>query len=110
MEDIMKSRPVLATLAILLLPLAGIIGVRPAMADSGVTVSVTGAAPWTDTGLSVSTDDSISITASGTIFIAGSDPGKTPAGDPGCTAADSPTDTWVAPGLMCWSMIGRIGN
>jgi hypothetical protein len=110
MEDIMKPQPVLAALAILMLLLAGIIGARPAMADSSVTVSVPGTAPWTDTGLSVRPGDTISITTSGTIFIAGSDPGKTPAGDPGCTAADSPTDTWVAPGLTCWSMIGRIGN
>ena len=93
-----------------MLLLAGLIGARPAMADSSVTVAVAGAAPWTDTGLSVNSGDNISITASGTIFIAGSDPGKTPAGDPTCTATDSPTDTWVAPGLTCWSMVGRIGN
>jgi hypothetical protein len=106
----MKLRPLLAAPAILMLLLAGIIGARPVLADAGATVSVSGTVPWTDTGLSVSSGDTISITASGTIFIAGSDPGKTPSGAPGCTAANSPTDTWVAPGLTCWSMIGRIGD
>ncbi len=104
MEDIMKLRQILAALAILMLSLTGIIGARPAMADSSVTVSVPGTAPWTDTGLSVSSGDTVSITASGTIFIAGSDPGKTPAGDPSCTATNSPTDTWVAPGPMPFSL------
>ena len=70
------------------------------------TISIPASQAWTDTGLSLSKGDQVTITASGTIYIAGSDPGKTPAGDPNCTASAD----FVAPGLPCWSLIGRIGN
>ncbi|MGH8055584.1 MAG: cadherin-like domain-containing protein [Stenotrophomonas sp.] len=53
------------------------------------------------------------ITANGTIFIAGSDPGKTPAGAPGCVATSDnsiPPGPFLAPGLTCWALIGRVGN
>ena len=106
----MKLRLIFVTLATLPLLWTGLAGAQSAQADSAATVSVAGTAPWTDTGLSVGSGDSVSITASGTIFIAGSDPGKTPAGAPGCIPTNSPTDTWVAPGLACWSLIARIGD
>ena len=106
----MRLRMIFVTMASLPLLLTGVARAQPALADSGANVSVPGTQPWTDTGLSVGLGDSVSITASGTVFIAGSDPGKTPAGDPSCVATDSPTDTWVAPGLACWSLIARIGN
>jgi GDSL-like Lipase/Acylhydrolase family len=100
----------LAVFAVMASVLTGIVCAGAAQADQSTTVSVPGAEPWTDTGISLSAGDSVSITASGTIYIAASDPGKTPAGDPSCVAADSSTETWVAPGQICWSMIGRIGN
>ena len=88
----------------------GLAGTEAARADATTTISVPGAQPWTDTGVSVLAGDSVSVTAGGIIHIAGSDPGKTPDGAPGCIATDSPTDNWEAPGLTCWSMIGRIGD
>jgi hypothetical protein len=112
-DTLMKRRfaalTVSATIATGLL--SGLAGTaESAYADASTTVSVPGAQPWTDTGVSVQAGDSVSITADGIIRIAGSDPGKTPDGAPGCIATDSPTDSWEAPGLTCWSMIGQIGS
>jgi Domain of unknown function (DUF5011) len=71
-----------------------------------VQVSVPANQAWTDTGIDLTLGSNVTITASGTIKIASSDPGKTPAGAPECSA---PSD-FVAPGLPCWSLIGRIGG
>jgi hypothetical protein len=55
--------------------------------------------------------------ASGTINVSGGTPGgdNTPNGDgpanPSCIAGPSEySGSWTAPGLPCWSLIGRIGN
>jgi hypothetical protein len=64
--------------------------------------------PWTDTGVDLNAGDWLQIDASGTIKIAGSDPGKGPGGDP--TGCNSSTGGFVAPGLACYSLIGRFGN
>jgi hypothetical protein len=79
------------------------------------TITVPGNQPWTDTGLDLATGSSVSITASGTIKIAPEDPGKTPAGDPNCVGPsgrkiDPTAETWLTPGLTCWSLVGRIGD
>jgi hypothetical protein len=74
--------------------------------EAVTTISVPANQPWTDTGLDLSQGDQVTITASGIIKIAGSDPGKTPAGDQGCLQSE----TGVAPGLTCNSLIGRIGE
>jgi hypothetical protein len=71
--------------------------------------------PWTDTGLDLAVGSSVSITASGTIKIAPEDPGKTPAGDSSCIGPtgrkiDPTSETWLTPGLTCWSLVGRIGE
>lgn len=73
--------------------------------DTTTQVSVQANQPWTDTGIDLAGGSNVSITASGTIATAGSD-SKTPAGAPECGA---PSD-FVAPGLPCWSLIGRIGS
>jgi murein DD-endopeptidase MepM/ murein hydrolase activator NlpD len=75
-------------------------------ADTSTQVSVQGNQAWTDTGIDLTLGSNVTITASGTIRIAGSDPGKTPAGGPECSASSD----FVAPGLPCWSLIGRIGS
>lgn len=93
------------TLAILL---TGMVASPATAADSSVAVSVPGNQPWTNSGFSLKAGDSVSIRASGTIFIAGSDPGKSPAGAPGCIAA--PGNSFLVPGLRCYSLIGRVGN
>jgi hypothetical protein len=76
---------------------------------------VPGNQPWTDTGLDLAVGGSVSITASGTIKVAPEDPGKTPAGDPNCVGPtgrkiDPTAETWLIPGLTCWSLVGRIGG
>jgi hypothetical protein len=79
------------------------------------TITVPGNQPWTDTGLDLNQGDQVTITASGTIKIAPEDPGKTPAGDPSCVGPtgrkiDPTSETWLTPGLTCWSLVGRIGE
>ncbi len=74
--------------------------------QGSATISVSALVPWTDTGLNITQYDWVRISASGVIKIAGSDPGKTPDGESGCVAGS----TYVAPGLTCWSLIGRIGS
>jgi hypothetical protein len=81
----------------------------------GATISVPGNQPWTDTGIDLNQGDQVTITASGTIKIEPSDPGKTPAGDPSCIGPtgrkiDPTSETWLTPGLTCWSLVGRIGD
>lgn len=76
----------------------------------GFQVGVPANQPWTDTGVQVPsfppvTGFSFRFNAWGTIYITGSDPGKGPDGDQSCIA-DS---RFVAPGLPCWSLIGRFG-
>src|SRR5664280_1427603 len=79
-------------------------------------VAVPATQPWTDTGIYLS-EASVSFTASGTvnIFAGRADSNKTPDGvgsvHPDCIA--SPTTfggQWIAMGLPCWSLIGRIGS
>ncbi|HEX2808918.1 MAG TPA: DUF6777 domain-containing protein, partial [Kineosporiaceae bacterium] len=79
-------------------------------------VAVPGTQPWTDTGIYLS-EASVSFTASGTvnIYAGRADSNKTPDGTgpvhPNCIA--SPTTfggQWIAMGLPCWSLIGRIGS
>jgi hypothetical protein len=81
----------------------------------GATISIPGNQPWTDTGLDLNQGDQVTITASGTIKVAPEDPGKTPAGDPSCIGPtgrkiDPTSETWLTPGLTCWSLVGRIGD
>jgi hypothetical protein len=79
------------------------------------TITVPGNQPWTDTGIDLNQGDQVTITASGTIKIEPSDPGKTPAGAPSCVGPtgrkiDPTSETWLTPGLTCWSLVGRIGD
>ena len=85
-------------------------------ATSSQTVTVPATQPWTDTGISLPAG-TVSFQASGIINVSGGDPAydETPAGDgpadPTCIAGpNSYSGSWTAPGLPCWSLIGRIGN
>ncbi len=71
-----------------------------------LTLSVPVSQPWTDTGLDLPAGSSVGMTASGLASFAGGDPGHTPAGDPSCIAGEDMT----APGLPCFSLLGRLGN
>lgn len=84
-----------------------------AVAGEPAGVVVAGNQPWTPTGISVLAGDRVSVHATGTVFIAGSDPGKTPVGTPGCVATSDdsiPPGPFLAPGLTCFSLIGRVGS
>jgi hypothetical protein len=87
----------------------------PAASSKKVTVPAT--QPWTNTGISVPAGI-VSFSASGTINVSSGDPAfdETPAGDgpadPQCIAGPNTPwgDNWIADGLPCWSLIGRIGK
>lgn len=91
--------------------LVGALHVSSAAADESA-VSIPGSTMWMDTGIIIDVGDSVDITADGTIYIAGSDPGKSPDGATGCIAtADNsiPPGPFLAPGLVCWSLVGQVG-
>jgi hypothetical protein len=68
---------------------------------------------WTDTGRSVTAGQSVTISASGTIntghcFAASCN--STPNGATWATCATDPAPALIAPGLACWSLVGKIGT
>jgi hypothetical protein len=106
----------LSTAGALLLALLVPTNAASATTLSSTTVTVPAAQPWTGTGISLPVG-TVSFDASGTINVAGGAPGgdNTPNGDgpanPSCIAGpDQYSGSWTAPGLPCWSLIGRIGN
>jgi hypothetical protein len=80
----------------------------------GVNVEVT--QTWTDTGLTVHKGDVVTIKAAGPVQVrAGHVKRSTPAGIPWsktcfAIARQASTAPFPAPGLPCWSLIGRIGE
>lgn len=108
----MKNRILLIS-AVLSCLLVGVTATSAEAADSSATVSVPATQPWVDTGVFINIGDSVSITANGTIYLSGGAPGTTAAGASNCvaTANDSkPPGPFLAPGLTCWSLVGRIGS
>jgi serine/threonine protein kinase len=74
-------------------------------------------ARWTDTGVDVRHGQRLRVTASGVIGVSadGRIPPKSPGGlAPNCAAAESvyrvAAETFPAPQLPCWSLIGRVGG
>ncbi len=107
------------TRALIAFILCGALGLGTAYSSlaavaSTTVVSVSGSQPWVDTGIDIAGGTEVSITATGIIHVAGSDTfGKSPAGAPGCIATgdDSiPPGPFIAPGLTCWSLVGRLGT
>lgn len=90
----------------------GCLAAAPAAAVAGTSVGVrsvmvAGDRAWTDTGIDVPSESEVDVLASGLIQIAESDsPGKSPDGDRACVG----TGAFVALGLHCWALIGRIGE
>jgi Protein kinase domain len=75
--------------------------------------AVPGSTGWTDTGITVQAGDRLSITAAGEIYVAAVSASEGPGGNPACTPATTyPAQSaqFPAPGLPCWSLIGRIGG
>jgi hypothetical protein len=80
-----------------------------------VTISVVPTQAWTDTGVTVEAGDRLSIAASGLVHL-GAPPidSMAPTGlpwGPQCAAiGGGNAAAWPAPGLSCYSLIGRIGS
>jgi hypothetical protein len=80
-------------------------------ATPGLVVS--GAQPWTDSGVEVQAGDRVGIEASGVVTIAGTYPAFAagPGGNASCVPArDHPAAMFPAPDLPCYSLIARIGD
>ncbi len=76
-------------------------------------VSVSAGRPWTSSGVTVAAGDQVRISANGRVKIGESDPWKGPDGNPldgtgrdTCNAGAG----FAAPGLRCWSLVGRVGS
>jgi hypothetical protein len=106
---------------------AGLLAVIRALSASGAGGSATQASPqtvlisvparraWTDTGIDLTAGSKVSIVAGGIIYISRNDPGMEPSGPPVfCkqpirSQAHASDASFTAPGLPCWSLIGRKG-
>ncbi|WP_423955593.1 hypothetical protein [Candidatus Binatus sp.] len=93
---------------------------RNSAGPSTTTISIPANQPWTDTGISVTGGQSVSISASGSIYIGAlSNPSldyESPQGNGvvfangyGCSVNPRTRFPHIAPGLACWSLIGKIG-
>lgn len=85
-----------------------------ACAQQSATVNIVLTQVWTDTGLQVTSGETITVTASGTLnwlpgcsVLGGCT--TTPNGDPWSTCQTF-SPPFPAPGLACWSVIGKIGQ
>jgi len=81
------------------------------------TVSIIMNQAWTDSGLAVMKGQRQAVSASGKLnwltgnkcFLAGQTCTTTPDGNTWSTCATQPPPAFTAPGLACWSLIGKIG-
>jgi hypothetical protein len=88
------------------LAVAAAVLLTPSAAQASVDdVVVPGASAWTATGITVY-PGVLTVVASGTIEIATNGAPMDPNGYGTCVAGGG----WVAPGLPCYSLIGRIGE
>jgi hypothetical protein len=84
---------------------------------AGTHVTVPGRSPFVNTGIAVRVGDAVTINASGYVHFGGPpithlDPAGVPWG-PRCSAiakGQARNSRWPAPGLSCWSLIGRLGT
>ena len=75
--------------------------------------AVPGSTEWTDTGITVQAGDRLTITAAGEIYVSAASANEGPGGNPACTpytTYPAQSAQFPAPGLPCWSLIGRIGG
>ena len=86
-------------------------------AASGPTLtraSVVSSGVWTDTGVTVHVGELVEISAAGRIHFGNPPIDRiAPAGIPWagqCSGVAKNPQPWPAPGLACWSLIGRIGS
>lgn len=71
---------------------------------------------WDDTGISVAADNSITVGASGQVYVGDINAGmpsvsnyQTPSGTPSLSTSNLGGGTFAVPGLVPWSLVGRIG-
>jgi hypothetical protein len=82
------------------------------------TVSVPAAQPFTDTGIALTAGEHFSVSAAGTpCYHSGTGcygpdglTFRSSTGDYACSFQQYTTNDFTAPGLNCWSLIGRIGD
>ncbi len=85
----------------------------PTAVPSTVIVSIVSTKAFTDTGAQVSTGEKLDIVSTGTITWSTSclsNCNATPNGTPWNACLATPGGTFTAPGLPCWSLIGKIGT
>jgi glucose dehydrogenase len=93
---------------------AGAAAPVPAVAQAQATISVSSRQPWTATGIMLKTGERFSVAAAGAASWRPRRKGVSPEGLPFqysvCASAQYSGRLFTAPGLNCWSLIGRIGN
>jgi len=79
-------------------------------------VTYSGATEWMDSGVALSAGQTVTFSASGLIYIGNVSAGQpnisnyqSPAGDPNTSTA-AQGGSFAAPGLVPWSLVGRIGS
>lgn len=85
----------------------------PTAFPSTVIVSIGPTKAFTDTGAQVSTGEQLDIVSTGTITWStscSSNCKATPNGTPWSACSTTPGGPFTAPGLPCWSLIGKIGT
>jgi hypothetical protein len=84
----------------------------PAISQARLSVPIDVTVPWNDTGISIAAGDDLTISSSGT-FNWGqnctSNCTASPNGEPWSNCKND-TLTFSAPGLSCWSLVGKIGE
>jgi hypothetical protein len=85
----------------------------PVVSPINGTLALVMNVPWTDAGMVLAASTPVTITATGEF---NRETGKcagtcvtTPAGSPWSTCATEPPPAFTAPGLRCWSLIGKVG-
>ncbi len=104
-------------------PTYGYLGVVPGSGSDGSTPSLNqqltlpAAFEWDSSGATVQSGQTVTISASGQVYIGDVSLGmpsvsnyQTPAGDPNLSTANLGGGTFAAPGLVPWSLVGRIGQ
>jgi hypothetical protein len=99
--------------------LAGVVSSASGTPDGATVVEVPATAKWTDTGITLTASEEVKITASGTLnYGSGNAFRSSPAGVKwplkvcGFDQYTEPGngEPFPAPGVSCWSLIGRIGS
>ena len=91
-------------------------GTASAGAGTATTISLPANVEWDDSGISITTGQSVTIGASGEVYIGDVSAGmpgvsnyQSPAGDANLSTSGLGGSPFAAPGLVPWSLVGRIG-